>query len=177
MTLELKRTAIIFDIDGVVCDSSSRFKRLNIDAYIKKDKKAFANSIKWYEMDCEGDTIIESGVKLLESLTNTLNISKVFFITARGEGGREPTMRWLSDSGIIRESDELIMHPEALDEEFEFKTPAVHANWKKQEAEKIMKQYNVLFAVDDSEDNINAYSSLGITCIKFISPMLGRVLV
>lgn len=177
MVLEKKRTTIIFDIDGVVCDSSSRFKRLNIDAYIRKDKPAFINSIKWYESDCEGDKVIESGVKLLESLTNTLNINKVFFITARGNGGRTPTTQWLLDAGILKDGDELIMHPETLDEEFEFKTPVVHANWKKSEAEKIMKQYNVLFAVDDSEDNINAYSSLGITCIKFISPMLGRVLV
>lgn len=173
----MKQTALVFDIDGVICDSSKRFKRLNLNAYNRRDKNAFIKSLQWYQADCRGDKVIKEGVELLSALIEHYFPTKVFFITARGEGGYSPTLGWLKKETPWNENFELIMHPETLDDEFEFKSPQIHADWKKNTTSKIMENYDILFAVDDSEDNIKAYNSLNIPVLKFAAPNLGRVLV
>jgi len=40
------KKALIFDIDGVVADSSQRFKRLNLDAFTRQDAKAWIKSVE-----------------------------------------------------------------------------------------------------------------------------------
>ena len=39
---KLKPKAVIFDLDGVLVNSAERFKRLDMDAYNKRNKKNFA---------------------------------------------------------------------------------------------------------------------------------------
>jgi len=58
------KKALIFDIDGVVADSSQRFKRLNLDAFTRQDAKAWIKSVEWYNADCRGDEVIDLGVDL-----------------------------------------------------------------------------------------------------------------
>ena len=47
--------AIIFDLDGVLADSSTRFKRLDLQAFDNKDVEAFKQSVILYNLDCYND--------------------------------------------------------------------------------------------------------------------------
>lgn len=171
----MKKTALIFDIDGVFCDSSIRFKRFDIAAFNRRDKEAFVKSVQEYSKDCEDDVAISQGKDLFDLLTSYYLPHDVYIITARGESGRKPTMEWLKANGFWDDRCHLIMHQENL-EEFEFSTQFSHSIYKKEEAIKIMETHDVIFAVDDGEDNVNAYASLQIPTLKFIVP-IGRVLV
>jgi hypothetical protein len=167
--------ALIVDLDGVLVDSSQRFKRLNLDAHNRRDSAAWIKSVQWYNADCRGDEVIDLGVDLLDMLCTFYKPDRVFFITARGAGGYKPTLQWLKDEGIWSEDCYLIMQPEDFDD-YQFTTQSDHAVFKKQEAMKLMLDYEILYAVDDSEDNIQAYRDLRIPTLKFNVPV-GRMLV
>lgn len=171
-----KPTAIIFDIDGVICDSSERFLRIDLKAFQKKDKDKFVASLRHYCSDCEGDKIITSGAQLLWSLCDYYRPDKIFFITARGITNYEPTMQWLKENNIFghdRHGNELIMNPEDLDN-FEFEE-FDHAAWKGKTAAKLAKKYEILLAVDDSEANCRSFVSRGIQALRFMTPGLGKL--
>ena len=173
-----KKRALIFDLDGVLVDSSFRFKRLDLEAIKNKDTKAFVKSIHWYNSDCDGDSIIETGAQFLWSLCNYYHPEKVFFITARGQGGYEPTLRFLKERNIFGPDhwqNELIMNPEDLDN-FDFER-LDHAAWKGSVAKELMNEYNILLAVDDGEQNCQEFFKLGIPVLKFMMPGLGKVLI
>jgi hypothetical protein len=173
--MEQKPKAIIFDLDGVLVDSSERFKRLDMDAFMKRNKKAFVKSVREYNSDCEGDKIIETGFNLLNYYAQD---HKVFFITARGSEGHAPTLKWLRQN-FDRFDDceaELIMFPEDTNH-FKFATQFDHAEYKKEQAKKILENYNVVMAIDDSIDNVRGFISLGIPTLHLTVPTLGRVLV
>lgn len=170
-----KPNAVIFDLDGVLVDSSERFKRLNMEAYNNKNKKDFVKSVRHYNSDCVGDQVIETGFHLLNHYAED---HKVFFITARGSEGYAPTLNWLREHFPKYDEceAELIMHPEDTNH-FKFTTQFDHAEYKKNEAKKILEHYNVKVAVDDSDLNCRAYQSLNIPTLLFCVPDLGRVLV
>jgi FMN phosphatase YigB (HAD superfamily) len=170
-----KPKAVIFDLDGVIVDSSERFKRLNMDAFEKRNKKEFVKSVRDYNSDCFGDTVIDTGMNLLKLYSRD---HKVFFITARGSEGHAPTLNWIRTyfEHFDNCEAELIMNPEDTNA-FEFTTQFDHAEFKKKAAEKILKSYEVILAVDDSDLNCRAYISLGIPTIQLTIPYLGRVLV
>ena len=167
--------ALIFDLDGVVADSSQRFKRLNLDAYNRRDLAAWTKSVQWYNADCRGDEVIDLGVDLLDMLCTFYKPDRVFFITARGAGGYTPTFQWLQDEGIWSEDCVLVMQPEDFDN-YNFTTQSDHASFKKNAAMQLMLDYEIVYAVDDSEDNIQAYRDLKIPTLKFNVPT-GRMLV
>jgi predicted secreted acid phosphatase len=170
-----KPKAVIFDIDGVICDSSKRFQRLDMDAWNKKNKKAFVQSLRNYNSDCAGDIPIITGISLLNYYAVD---HKIFFITARGSEGYAPTQNWLKAHFPKFEENEsvLIMQPEDTNN-FKFSTQFDHAEYKKREAAKILEQYDVIFAIDDSDLNCRGYQSLNIPTLLFTIPNLGRVLV
>jgi len=170
-----KPKAVIFDIDGVICDSSERFKRIDMDAWNKRNKKAFVKSIRHYNSDCVGDVPIDTGISLLNHYASD---HKVFFITARGSEGYAPTLNWLKDNFPRFDENEsvLIMNPEDTNK-FQFTTQFDHAEYKKREAQKIIEDYDVVFAIDDSDLNCRAYQSINIPTLLFSIPQLGRVLV
>jgi hypothetical protein len=178
-----KPQAIIMDLDGVLVDSSERFKRLDLDAFENRDKLTYMKSVKDYSKDCVGDIVIPEGFNLLKSLVEFS--PNIFFVTARGETGRNPTLDWMNDNicdpMILDKSNKvfnwsLIMHPENLDN-YDFSTQHDHAEYKKKEAKKLMEQYEIIYAVDDSWLNCEAFISLDITTLHFVKPNLGRVLV
>jgi len=178
-----KPQAIIFDLDGVLVDSSERFKRLDLSAFDNRDKSAYIESVRQYSKDCVGDIVIPEGLNLLKSLVEFS--PNIFFVTARGETGRNPTLDWMNDNicdpMILDKSNKvfnwsLIMHPENLDN-YDFSTQHDHAEYKKKEAKKLMEQYEIIYAVDDSWLNCEAFISLDITTLHFVKPNLGRVLV
>ena len=169
------KKAIVMDLDGVVVNSSFRFKRLNLDAFARKDAPAWIKSVQWYNADCRGDEVIDLGLDLLQMFCSFYKPDCVFFVTARGEGGYKPTLQWLKDEGIWDDDCRLIMQPEDF-ENYHFYTQSDHASFKKNVVQKIMKDYEIVCAVDDSEDNIQAYNDLKIPTLKFCVP-IGRVLV
>jgi hypothetical protein len=169
------KKALIFDLDGCLVNSSARFKRLNLDAYNRRDINAWTKSVQWYNADWRGDEVIELGVDLLDMLCSFYKPDRVFFITARGAGGYAPTFMWLQDEGIWDEDCMLIMHPEDFDN-YQFTTQSDHAAFKKNTAMEIMNDYEIVYAVDDSEDNVQAYRDLKIPTLKFCVPV-GRMLV
>ena len=169
------KTAIIFDLDGCLADSSKRFKRLDLEAFEKRDVEAFKKSVILYNEDCDGDEVIDLGVDLFIWMVSFYKPDRVFFLTARGEGGRESTMNWLKDENIWDENCELIMHTEDYDN-ITFQSAIDHANYKFNTTKNLMGDYEIIYAVDDSETNCQAYISLGIPTLKFSVP-IGRVLV
>jgi len=174
----MKQKAIIIDLDNILVNSQNRFKRLDMDAYEKKDSKNFIKSIYEYNKDCAGDTVIEEGLDLLTMLTNFYKPNKIFFITARGENNRVPTLKWLKEENIWDNTCELIMHDEKLiEEDYSFNSQDIHAKYKRNAALKIQETYDILIAVDDSENNCQAYCNIGIPTIKFMIPGLGRTLI
>ena len=167
--------AIIFDLDGVLADSSTRFKRLDLQAFDNKDVEAFKQSVILYNLDCDGDEVIDLGVDLLNWMVDFYKPDKVFYLTARGAGGYETTLEWLKNEGLWDSKTELIMHPEDYDN-ITFQSAEDHAHYKKMTAKNLMQEYQIVYAVDDSEANCQAYISLGIPTLKFSIP-IGRVLV
>ena len=170
-----KKTAIIADLDGFLINSSERFKRLDLQAFDNKDAEAFRKSVIWYNSDCDGDEAIELGVDLLDWMVTFYNPDKVFFLTARGEGGHNSTLEWLKNEGLWDKKSVLLMHPEDYNN-ITFQSAEDHACYKRSTAVELMKKYKILYAVDDSETNCQAYISLGIPTLKFSMP-IGRVLV
>jgi hypothetical protein len=86
----------------------------------------------------------------LESFDDT----EIVIVTARLESEREATVSELNNLSIGY--DQLIMKPNAdLDS----------TEYKKIRAEQLLKNYNVMVAVDDNDEIRSAYSSLGITAI------------
>lgn len=170
-----KPKAVIFDIDGVICDSSKRFERLDMDAFNKRNKKAFVQSVRNYNSNCDGDIPILTGMSILNYYAED---HKIFFITARGSEGYAPTENWLKNHfpKFDKNDSVLIMHPEDTNN-FSFKSQFDHAEFKKREALKILEDYDVVFAIDDSDLNCRGYQSLDIPTLLFTIPKLGRVLV
>jgi hypothetical protein len=172
---KLKPKAVIFDLDGVLVNSAERFKRLDMDAYNKRNKKNFVKSVRHYNSNCDGDQVIPLGMLLLKTLCKD---HKIFFITARGIEGYAPTLNWITSNfdDFFSSDAELIMHPEDTNN-FKFSTQFDHAEFKKREACKIMESHDITCAIDDSIDNIRAYISLGIPTLQMTVPNLGKVLV
>ena len=174
----MKPTGIIFDLDGVLVDSTERFKRIDLDAFQNKDKDKFVASLKAYSADCKGDKVILSCAQLLSSLCAFYHPEKIFFVTARQDIGYSPTMQWLKENDIFGPDtfdNELIMNPQSLDD-FTFED-FDHAAWKGQVASDLSKNYNILLAVDDTEANCLAFASRGITTLQFLKPGLGKLVI
>lgn len=177
--------AIIFDIDGVVCDSSERFKRIKWEFATEFNKtqsleslKKYINSIKDYNRDCDGDELIEFGRDLLYNFIQKYDNTTVFFITARGISAFDNTFNWLKKHGLIDTEDKLYMYPENFESK-DYKPVGAkeHAQWKADIVKQLMKQYQIVCAVDDSKDNCDAYKELGVPVLHFYYPLEGSVLV
>jgi HAD superfamily hydrolase (TIGR01509 family) len=170
----MKQKAIIFDLDGVLVASEKRFKRLDLNAFERKDKKAFVKSIEHYNADCRSDLVIDPGVDLLVALTDFYKPDRVFLLTARGDGGAKATLNWLKKENLWDSNYQLIMRPEDLDN-FEFTNQQDHAIYKKRVTNELMKVYDILVCVDDNPLNCQAFRDLGLVTIQFNSPGIGRL--
>ena len=173
----MKQKAIVIDADGVLVSSEKRFKRIDLDAYERKDKKAFIKSLNHYNADCRGDQVIDAGVDLLVALENLHKPDKVFILTARGDGGSKTTLEWFKEENIWDAHYQLIMRPEDLDniDNFTFSTQIEHAKYKKLVVGELMKSYDIVACIDDSELNCQAFRELGLVTIHFYAPGIGRL--
>lgn len=165
-----KPTAIICDIDGVLCDSSERFQKINFQAKENGDHHAFIKSLVNYSSDTSTDKIIPLGECLLKALVRELKPDYTLFLTARGSGGRDGTIQWLNKHGMMVDPDrERLIMRSPQDEGV-----ADHV-YKSKALAKIMKKYNPLVAIDDKYLNIEIFKLCNIPTIHFKIPNLGEL--
>ena len=93
---------------------------------------------------------IDKTANYLDSFDDT----EIILVTARLASERETTIAQLDSLDI--DYDQLFMKPDSDTDS---------TAWKKQTAERLLETYNVMVAVDDSEEIRNAYKELGITAI------------
>ena len=174
----MKQKAIIFDLDACIVDSSSRFNKIDLDAFERKDHNTFARSLEKYQENTKGDEVIDDGIDLLVALTNFYKPDRVFFLTARGSGAEKITLNWLKQENIWDSNYQLICRPEDLDsEDYKITDQLDHAKFKKETARKLMETYEILMCVDDSSLNCACFVELGLTTLQFHKANLGRMLV
>lgn len=98
---------IIFDIDGVLADTSYKEKR-----FLKGKKYS---EINWglFFQDSIYDLPIKAGILVAKAIINFLPQTEILFLTARGESVRNMTLQWLSEHlQIEKERIDLTMRPE-----------------------------------------------------------------
>lgn len=150
-----KSYAMIFDIDGFVCDSSQRLKRC-----FTQENIANNNVFLEYSKTIDGDIPIPSGILIAQSLLDSG--CECFWLTARGSEGRDLTYKWLIENvnGDIP-YENLLMRPHGTCSSLEF---------KKNSSLKLIEQYHIVTAIDDDIDMCNMYQSIGIPSIHFVVP-------
>lgn len=118
-----------------------------------ESRKADGPDIKISDID---DTLIDDG-ELMEDTWAYLQTvpGELFVVTGRPESDRERTVSDLESVGVTY--SRLIMNPGST---------ADSAEYKKATAEELLKTYNVLVAVENDEDTLAAYASLGIETVN-----------
>lgn len=110
-----RNTVFVVDIDGTVCDSIGRIKKI----YHELLTTSTFESESWWNDDTmkkflQYDEILKdeiiSGASSLISIAERCN-AKIIFLTGRNECAREPTRMWLTEKFGMPEHIELIMRP------------------------------------------------------------------
>lgn len=172
-----KPTCIIVDIDGVLCDSSKRFQLIDLDAKKNEEYLKFYQSLQLYNSTTDGDVPIELGFNLLKSFISQFNPDLICYLTARGIPGKVLTMKWLNANGLLlSKKEKLIMRPESG----KYSTKSYMKNnhdfeYKKEQAARLLKKYNIILAIDDSLPNCKAFNELGIPTLYFTLPIIGNL--
>ena len=107
-------------------------------------------------VDIDG-TLISNDGQLIEKTYNYLDDmddTEIFIVTARVVADRDSTIAELDSLGI--DYDRLIMKDNSSVDSVEF---------KKATAEMLLKEYNVILAIDNNPDNRAAFRDLGITAL------------
>mgnify|MGYP000571986938 CR=1 FL=1 len=147
--MSLGRDIAIIDIDGVLCNVDFEFgtDTFKWKEYAEKDKQ---RKVLW------------RGVDLVEMFISS-KITPVY-LTARHEGMRQQTQDFLDSLDLW---GDLIMSScgsdeQPLDKQFQQK----QAQIKREEVQKLVQMYTVLYAVDDQEANCRMYREFGIPTLK-----------
>jgi len=152
----LRFRAVVFDIDGVLVDSSERFKKAMEEMGVKDPRELAGEkrrrfwevflSEKYLHLDTPNEEYIE---KLKEYKAQGY---RVVILTGRPERLRGATEEQLRAFGI--EYDEIVFRPEGdYSKDHEFKA---------RELAKLMQRYAIEAVYDDSEAVVEAASRLGI---------------
>jgi len=163
----MKSKAVIIDIDGVICDSTIRSEKyIDYDAYNAGDADLFINSLHKYSKTTAGDIVIPEGKKLFLSILKEFRPDVIIYLTARGEYGRKPTERWLRLHGFFK-CPRTILHMRPENDMVNGKNIDLSERLKDYEykhivAKSIIKNYDVVLAVDDKIEICNVYKKLGI---------------
>jgi hypothetical protein len=112
-SLDGKRVGV-YDLDGCVVDSSGRLRScVNTQALTAGDLTSYTHSFYNYGKTCEGDVLIENGVKLVYALSQIYNVDVLVALTSRGQCGRAATESWLEENLPWQTGGELlVMHRE-----------------------------------------------------------------
>jgi uncharacterized protein len=154
----------VYELEDSVYHSTDRVMIMNVLKLVRVPRpEMISEEVEEEEERAEGDgviildvdnTIIRGG-QINQQLVNYLDTfedTEFIIITARLESERANTEADLEGFDY----DELIMKPSADVDSTEF---------KKTTATELMKSYNVMVAIDDNNDILRAYRSLGITAI------------
>ena len=106
------------------------------------------------------DTLINSqgrGITKTVSFINEMGKDhRVILVTARNNSRREQTIRQLKEIGVSY--DQLVMNPGSS-------APGAARAYKKEAMARILKKYDVVLAIDNSEQARSAYQSLGVKAV------------
>jgi hypothetical protein len=140
---------IIFDIDGVLADSSRRLH------HIMKTPKDWNSFFSYEEM--MQDDVIESGISLLESLAQCDDYRIIFF-TGRPEKTRKTTNDWFyRQCAIVMQRDWLLMRPD---------NDRRNDDLLKEEWLLEIGPKNILCAFDDRSRIVKMYRKHGVICYQ-----------
>lgn len=138
------------DIDGCLADVTKAVKECNITAEKRSER----------DFDCFDRLIPEAKLQLwCKYLNNQMfDLCEVVILTAREERdrSREDTVEWLNRKGI--QYNRLIMR--------DFKDGRSSSDVKREKLKEIKKEYQILFAVDDSPEINIMYKEEGILCLR-----------
>jgi hypothetical protein len=157
-------SALIIDIDGVVCDSSARLSRYSDHQALERgDYNAFRVSMNAYNRaPVDEDIPIEHGVKLFNSLRDFYSPEKIIFLTARGPESRVNTLNWLRRFVYFEVTNEnLIMRPE-------YRETESGVLWREGEPHFCPIEYKrleVLKLLDDHLPICEMYQKLGVPAL------------
>jgi hypothetical protein len=136
--------SIIIDLDGTLADCNHR---LHFIAQPKKDWKSFFNH-------CNEDSVIEPVRELINMLKTKYMI---IILTARPDISKEATLKWLDDNNI--EYDAIFMRGK---NDYR-KSPVVKSDLIE---EMKCHDYIPVYAIEDRDDCIDMFNSLGIFTLK-----------
>lgn len=144
--MSIKMNAIIVDLDGTLIDNAHKYYECISHKNEFDFRKFMENTID--DKPCEG---------ILE-IVNSLWYSPkaVIFLTARHEDYRDVTIKWLN----THIQHEKISHYNLYMRNEDENVP--DSDSKRKNLFKILEDYNVLLAIDDRQENIEMFRSLGI---------------
>ena len=90
---------VIFDIDGVLADTSYREKK-----YLRGKKNSEINWKSFFE-DAIHDLPLPSGILVAKAIMNFLPQTEILFLTGREESTRGITLKWLSEQLQVHEDE------------------------------------------------------------------------
>lgn len=164
---------IIFDIDGVVCNSIERYHK-HVDDLAKENgdiQKYIASFAQYSHGDYNLDQLIPMGKDLLDWAKSFYKPDLTVFITAREEEGRKQTENWLEKHQMFDQQTLVIMKPNYIRDmngHYIISSEFNDVNYKRAAAKLLAKKYNVLMAVDDKLHLCEMYRDLGFQTIHLM---------
>jgi predicted secreted acid phosphatase len=145
----MKQKAIIVDLDGTLCNTDHRqhFMQTN-----PKNWKSFYNALPM-------DKPHEWCVQLIDAMR--MSCVDIIFVSGRPDTYREVTEGWLHDWGL---SLAIAPYPLFMRKALDYRKDSV----VKEEIYRthIEPSYDVLFCVDDRQQVVDMWRSIGLTCLQ-----------
>lgn len=138
------KPAVIIDLDGTLCDTTHRQHHMQAD---KKNWKAFYDAL-----------VYDKPNKWCQQLYWSLlfNDIEVLFVSGRPDDYRNETEEWLERH---RFEEQLYMRKSGdFRKDATIKTEIYH--------DYIEPHFNILFCVDDRQQVVDAWRSIGLTCLQ-----------
>jgi uncharacterized HAD superfamily protein len=147
MGLGIRVPAVVFDIDGVLCDSAESM------AAAIEEARGDARRVDWATWNRGAFPCHPEYVALAQLLANA-DIA-VILLTARQEDSTEATEKWLIENDVPY--DELLMRP--MDHAYE--------TWKADAIQALQNSpYDVQLVLDDSYHHANSMRACGVPVIQ-----------
>lgn len=142
--MDNKKQAIICDIDGTLSNSDHR------KHYVEGENKNF----KKFYLESFQDKVNLWCLEIIKKLANDYTI---FYVTGRPAEYRDLTKKWLKSQGCP--DGELYMREIAdFRQDVEVKKEIYEKN--------IKNEYNILFTIDDRQQVVDMWRSLGLVCLQ-----------
>lgn len=143
--VDVKRPAVIFDLDGTLCDISHR--RHFVTGEGKKDWKGFYSGIN-------GDIPNKAVHRLYWMIPPD---HRIIFVSGRPEDYRKVTEKWLYTYGYVY--DLLLMRPFNNKEDDTLIKSNIYDRY-------IEPYYDIVFTVDDRDRVVKMWRDKGLTCFQ-----------